>query len=354
MKIFIVLESLGYGGVEKNYLRLANYLLNNYEIFILVERQEGELYNEYKNFKFLFFNKSYKRFANLVETIKPQIVFVTKGYLIKYIIYSKIITKAKFKSIAALHSSLYSPHHTLLVKIKRLIGSLIFYRFVDKIRTISMPIYNQLTKIISPNKVVIIKNLIITDEIEKKVKEEITCNDKFFVSVGRLSYLKGYDILIEIFDEFLKIYRHEDIKLYIIGDGEFKKDIISYIKEKKLEDKIILKGKQSNPYKYMKKAIATLLTSRIEGYPTVLVESAFCECPFIAFDCLFGPKEIVKDLNWGFLIPYGDKKKFIEAMQEVIEKRESILKKLDKTKLEFFKKDKILQNYIELFEGVCR
>ena len=62
-----------------------------------------------------------------------------------------------------------------------------------------------------------------------------------------------------------------------------------------------------------------IMTSRFEGFGLVLIEAMQCGLPCIAFDCPYGPREIIKDGENGFLIPYDDDALFIEKLTYLME-----------------------------------
>ncbi len=62
-----------------------------------------------------------------------------------------------------------------------------------------------------------------------------------------------------------------------------------------------------------------LMTSRFEGFGLVLLEAMQCGLPCIAFDCPYGPSEIIEDGVTGFLIPYNNDALFIEKLTYLIE-----------------------------------
>ena len=62
-----------------------------------------------------------------------------------------------------------------------------------------------------------------------------------------------------------------------------------------------------------------IMTSRFEGFGLVLIEAMQCGLPCIAFDCPYGPREIIEDGKTGFLIPYNDDALFIEKLTYLME-----------------------------------
>ena len=73
-----------------------------------------------------------------------------------------------------------------------------------------------------------------------------------------------------------------------------------------IEDDVDLPGATSNPYAYMARSTAFVLSSRWEGLPTVLIEALSCGAPVIATDCPSGPRDILAGGRYGTLVPVGD------------------------------------------------
>ena len=136
--------------------------------------------------------------------------------------------------------------------------------------------------------------------------DRISCDIKAkqLISVGRLTYQKGFDMLCEIAKEVLK--DNPDWKWIILGDGEDKEKLESKIKEYNLQGKLILKGKVSNVEDYYKNSSLYVMTSRFEGLPMTLLEAKSYKLPIVSFNCLTGPSEIVRNNINGFLIETGN------------------------------------------------
>lgn len=103
-----------------------------------------------------------------------------------------------------------------------------------------------------------------------------------FVTVGRLSPEKDHNKLIDAFKIISE--KHQQVNLYIIGDGVLKEELSSKIKDLGLENKIFMLGQISNPFYYMKNSDAFILSSNHEGQPMVLLEALMLGQKIIATD----------------------------------------------------------------------
>jgi glycosyltransferase involved in cell wall biosynthesis len=124
--------------------------------------------------------------------------------------------------------------------------------------------------------------------------------NKIILSIGRMDYNKGYDLLLDVFEK-LTLLNNEWI-LRIIGEGPLKKKIISRVESSSLKDRIeILSPTNSIMEEYLQASVY-LMTSRTEGLPMVLLEAKACGLPIISFNCETGPSEIINDSKDGYLI----------------------------------------------------
>jgi glycosyltransferase involved in cell wall biosynthesis len=100
--------------------------------------------------------------------------------------------------------------------------------------------------------------------------EDLGIEFPFIVSAGRLIPEKGFDILIDAFKEIGQT--HPTYRLIILGEGKERRNLELQIKELGLENKVILKGRVPNIYPYFKAAKVCVISSRIEGFPNVLLQ----------------------------------------------------------------------------------
>ncbi len=114
-------------------------------------------------------------------------------------------------------------------------------------------------------------DLIKRNEIRKKynIKE----NDVLIGHIGRFTNQKNHKFLIDIFETITNKYSSKSYKLMLLGDGELKNSIEQYVKEKKLNDKVVFTGIVSNTNEFYSAFDVFLLPSLWEGLPVVSIES---------------------------------------------------------------------------------
>lgn len=128
------------------------------------------------------------------------------------------------------------------------------------------------------------------------------CNNKSTIAVGRFCYQKGFDLLVQAWKEVAK--KHPDWKLNIYGDNGEK--ITQYVKTMNMEESCILHPVTYDIENKMTENSIFILSSRFEGFGMVISEAMACGLPAVAFDCHFGPREIIHDKTDGLLAKSGD------------------------------------------------
>lgn len=161
--------------------------------------------------------------------------------------------------------------------------------------------------------------------IKKKAEEELVDVEPEakqgvprFVTVGRLNYQKGYDLLLEACAMLEK--DGLEFEAWIIGGPEPWGDEHDrlYRAHKRLGLKNVkFLGARSNPYKYMKVADWFLSSSIFEGYSLVSQEAAVLDVPMLLTDCS-GVRELLGDSKYGIVMDISVQGIY-EGMKRVIE-----------------------------------
>ena len=232
---------------------------------------------------------------------------------------------------------------------------------VNKIVTVSEEINDILEKAygINRNRLKTIYNGIEIDYIKEKQEDKIeNYKDIFdnediikFITIGRLREQKGHRYLIEAFSKVKE--KIIESKLIIIGEGPLRSDLERLINELALKNDVYLLGIKRNPYKYLGKSDIFILPSLFEGLPNVMLEALACGLPVISTDCKTGPKEILEDGKYGFLVNVKNANDLAEKMN-LLANDKNLLNEFSKISLkraEDFDSRKIINEWINLIES---
>jgi glycosyltransferase involved in cell wall biosynthesis len=136
-----------------------------------------------------------------------------------------------------------------------------------------------------------------------------------FVQLARLDPQKNHELTIESCDILRK--KLDNFLILVIGDGTEKAKIKKMVYKRNLSNYIHFFGDMKNPYPYLKIARASILTSRFEASPLVLLDSLLLGAVPVCVDCIAGPRDILCDGKYGILVPPNDPNAFAEAMYRI-------------------------------------
>jgi glycosyltransferase involved in cell wall biosynthesis len=146
-------------------------------------------------------------------------------------------------------------------------------------------------------------------------------HQKFFedipvlVTVAVCTFQKNQEILISAHSQLMREgHRH---RLLFVGDGPLRPKLEAQAAELGVSDTVTFAGYVDNPYPYMKRATAFVLSSRWEGHPLCLAEALAVGLPVVSSDCRSGPREILDNGRYGLLVPQGDVDAFTAAARRI-------------------------------------
>ncbi len=194
--------------------------------------------------------------------------------------------------------------------------------------------------------------------IDSQKWDGVTFNDSkecpFTITfVGRLVFGKGVQTLLEA---FAKIKRENSVRLFIVGDGEYRSELEALSKKLDLQEEIEFIGErdQKGILELFRKTHVFVNPSYSEGLPRSVLEAAATGLPIIATN-VGGTNEIIEHQKTGFLIPGKDKTALVEALQLFL--RSPNLRKMygetaKKYVREHFEWKIIAKQYTQLFQEV--
>ena len=174
---------------------------------------------------------------------------------------------------------------------------------------------------IDPNGIQVIANPVDLDRVRAAAAEPIDeavlprGDGPLIVAAGRLADAKNYPLMI---DAIAELRRQMPVRLCILGQGELEPSLRQLIDSKQLKDAISLAGFQSNPWKYIARADAFLLTSRYEGFGNVLIEAMACGVPVIATPSA-GTRDIISHGVDGMLAASHTPQAIVAAVMSVLQ-----------------------------------
>ena len=123
-----------------------------------------------------------------------------------------------------------------------------------------------------------IDNFVRNEQERKEFRKQYNIEDNFVIGhVGRFSFQKNHDRLLDIFHELLKI--QSNAILLLVGTGELENDVKRKIEQLGLKNKVILYGTTQYMRPLYSAMDAFILPSRYEGFPVVSVEVQAANIP---------------------------------------------------------------------------
>lgn len=184
-----------------------------------------------------------------------------------------------------------------------------------------------------------------------KINKSSHHDNKKIISIGRLTYQKGFEQLILAWSLLEKSYPNWNVTIY--GEGEDKEKLLLLIQKNKLNNIHILPAINQIDKVY-EESDFYVMSSRYEGLPMVLIEAQSFSLPIISFNCPHGPSEVITNHYDGLLIENQSIQKLAEAIEYLILNQNIRFKFSNNASLsaERFNKDNVISQWVELLKNL--
>lgn len=366
-KILFFTYALGGGGAERVLLTLIRHLdRDKFEpILVLVKEKIAYKQDIPSDLKIIYLKKitwldNFRLTSALVRVIReeqPALVFSSLGY-------TNIIALLAHRYGRATIPLVISTHVDLMRELKEerkpLLWTLLTRYYYPKATMIHCVSKNVGTGLmdnfkITPEKIRVIYNPYNIQRILLLAQERVdhpwfAQNIPVLLACGRLAEVKNYPLLLRTLRRLLG---KTMVRMVILGDGEKRSQLEGYAREIGVSSYVEFLGFEANPFKYMAKATALVLSSRSETFSNVIIEAMACGLPVISTQCQ-GPEEIITPGVNGLLVPLGREEELAQAIQRVLE-NEPLRRQLSQAgrkRSQDFDVSTIMPQYEELFQNL--
>lgn len=316
---------------DKNFYEILKRLYPNVSLF-----NDAFFVKKYKNgTNLLSFNRYYK--SSIDELLDCEYLVINSRLYTRMTLFSirkKMKNHPRTKLLVIHHHSNYMNNQGFLR---------IIHRFFER------RVLESATDVIIPNEYVAnqvgkdfnIKNIVfLPSSFEKRKYPKSTLDSNMLLFVGNVESRKGIIYGIKAFKEINN--RYPDLVYHIAGkydeNDSYYKELIKYVTENDLNDKVIFEGRVSDERLEWLYANAKLFLfpSMLEGYGWVMIEAMGRGVPVVAFDNSAMPYT-VKDGENGLLIKNKDVTEMAKRICETLSDS-SYLHRLQEGALKTFEK----------------
>ena len=366
-KVTLLALHLSYGGIESSIIKLANTLVNNYEVLIISTYNLGkEAFSIDKRVKIKYLldygpNKKEFKLAlkkiNIINIFKEgfkaiKILSLKKKLMIKALQENKsditISTRDYLNTLNGIYGNglkigwEHNYHNYDYKYIKKIcLSAKKLNYFVLVTEDLRKDYEEYFRKYDVSSKAVYIPNYIVANSYQRK--EYYPYN---LLAVGRLEKEKDFSLLIKAMDKL--VTKNDKYILKIVGDGSLKEELAKEIKMYHLEKNVFLTGYKDTLElnKLYQDSGVYLMTSQTESFGLVLVEAMSFGLPCIALKRAHGACNIIEDKINGYLV--AD----IDEMVETIINMDNLpeLSLNASKRASFFMEDNVKEQWFKLLE----
>ena len=255
---------------------------------------------------------------------KPDVVFSAEDHLNTIVLLAAILSGSKAKISGSSRVTPFDTYSNVPFTKRWILKQLarsVMWR-ADALTCVSKDMVDQYRCVFGSPPHVCVYNIVDDKQSRLRMQEAVECDWlsqkdlPVLIAAGRLAPWKGFSDLIHAVNEVIK---RRKVRLLILGDGPLRSELQALINKLGLTDVVRLLGYVENPLKFFARADAFVLSSHVEGLPNVLLEAMMCGCTPISTDCPTGPREVLLDGKYGYLVPMRDPEAMAEAIEQALD-----------------------------------
>ncbi|WP_167568949.1 glycosyltransferase [Brevibacillus migulae] len=316
LRIVFVMPNLAGGGAERVMVTVLRHLdRSRFEPILMTVELSGPYVAlipedvQVVNLQAGRVRHAWRKMVKEINRLQPAVVMSTMDYMNLAVIAGKMAFAKKPRIVIR---EANTPTHAIgaLSSLKRVAFKALYrllYPKADLVIVQSEGMKQDLLDFLphlSQEKVIRIYNpLDVASVLQKAARKEeafLLPAGKQIVAAGRLTYQKGFDLLLAAFAQVAKAV--QDARLAILGEGPLEGELKAQARALGIEERVSFLGFQENPYAFLAQADLFVLPSRWEGFPNILLEALACGCQVVAADCPSGPREILQGNRYGLLV----------------------------------------------------
>lgn len=335
MLVTFRLSALGFGGTERVFISVADYLsaVQGWEIDFVIDKVSGHDTENVviaKGYHVVGLNaqrtwKSILPFVKYLKARKPDIVFSAFTETNTAAIISNGLNRFATPLIVTEHASL-DEHWASKPWLRKLMLEFMVryvYKLADRVVCVSQGMAQQLSRRLKHPHIGFIHNPVrfaVRTQSKSEARQILGVEQdiNMLLAVGRISTQKNYMMLLQAFQT---LGPFNNIHLYIIGgvyEQAEKQHLERFIEDHELEKYVHFIDFTHELHCYYEAADLLVLSSAWEGFGNVIVEALAFGLPVVSTRCNYGPAEILADGKFGVLVEVNDHAAMGHAIQQVI------------------------------------
>ncbi|BAZ45456.1 group 1 glycosyl transferase [Chondrocystis sp. NIES-4102] len=330
MKITLVISALGCGGAERVLVLMAKGLIDrgHHLSVITLGNKETDFYQLPLGCSRLALGvmgqssgliDALKNNINRISILRKAVQSTDPDVVISFLQITNITTilallGTKYPLIVTEHNNIKVFSYGLLWDSLRRLT----YPAATKVVSVSKGVDLSFDLLPESKRAVIYNPIVVEDNgYLDPLPPEVDSEKHWLVSMGRLTYQKGFDSLLQAFSKVA--HKYPNWQLLILGKGELEQELKQMRDDLGLSsNQVIFTGSLKNPFAVLKKAKFFAMASRNEGFPMAHGEALACGLPVIATDCPSGPNEMIRHELDGLLVPNQDIEALTLAMDSIM------------------------------------